>query len=118
MMMKQDHTQVGRRWSVPFPKSPRHRNGYAAANFARRFEPFEAPRTLRVPNVLGDLNDMAAPGRVVFGVAGQECHLTPVADPDDPELFFIFRDLTSGAKAGVEVGWGCRGPVGLCLQLM
>eukprot|EP00668_Euglena_longa_P014785 GGOE01018810.1.p1 GENE.GGOE01018810.1~~GGOE01018810.1.p1 ORF type:complete len:196 (+),score=10.27 GGOE01018810.1:39-590(+) len=68
------------------------------ANFPCRFERFETQRTLRVPNVLGDITDMLAPGQVVFNVNGQEYHLTPVADPDDPELFFIFRDLTSSTE--------------------
>eukprot|EP00668_Euglena_longa_P014784 GGOE01018809.1.p1 GENE.GGOE01018809.1~~GGOE01018809.1.p1 ORF type:complete len:288 (+),score=16.02 GGOE01018809.1:39-866(+) len=74
-----------------FPTNP-------AWRIAGRFERFETQRTLRVPNVLGDITDMLAPGQVVFNVNGQEYHLTPVADPDDPELFFIFRDLTSSTE--------------------
>jgi hypothetical protein len=61
-----------------------------------RFVPYDPPRSLKVPNVLGDVDDQRCPGYVVFEVAGSEVRLEPVAEPDDEEYFFIFRDATSG----------------------
>lgn len=50
-----------------------------------------------VPNVLGTIERLPSPGTVVFLVDGTEHSLRPVHDDvDDPELFFIFRDATSG----------------------
>lgn len=61
-----------------------------------RFTPYERPRKIAVPNVLGQASEMTAPGSVTFTLAGREWRLEPVYESDDPqELFFIFRDLTS-----------------------
>ena len=58
------------------------------------FEPYAAPKQMKVPNLLGDIDTMTAPGEVTFML-----HDTPqrmIAVEDGEELWFIFRDLTSG----------------------
>lgn len=63
-----------------------------------RFVPHAAPVFVRVPNVLGQVNEMRSPGDVVFTLDGRELRLTPVLESDDDELFFIFKDATSGKQ--------------------
>jgi hypothetical protein len=64
-----------------------------------RWVAYEPPRTLRVPNVLGDVQRLRSPGRAVFRLHGRELRLEPVIEkPDAEELFFIFRDATSGRE--------------------
>lgn len=62
-----------------------------------RFVPHPTAQTLTVPNVLGQVEEMPSPGYVVFELGGRELRLDPVLEgPDAEELFFIFRDATSG----------------------
>jgi uncharacterized protein (DUF1684 family) len=62
-----------------------------------RFEPAAAPRTIAVPNVLGQIDALPNPGTAVFTIDGREVRLEPVLEsPDADELFFIFRDRTTG----------------------
>lgn len=69
----------------------------AAWRVQARFVPHAEPVFVRVPNVLGQVNDMPSPGDVVFTLDGREVRLTPVLEDDDAgELFFIFKDATSG----------------------
>jgi uncharacterized protein (DUF1684 family) len=64
-----------------------------------RFLPQATPRTIPIPNVLGTVNDMPTPGDAVFHLAGREYRLSPVLEAADAqELFFIFRDRTSGRQ--------------------
>ena len=39
---------------------------------------------------------MPSPGIVEFQMAGKTHHLTPVLEPGEDRLFFIFKDATSG----------------------
>ena len=63
-----------------------------------RWEPH--PRTqprIKMMNVLGDVVDMQNPGTVVFAVGGKPYRLEAMLEADDAkELFFIFKDDTSG----------------------
>ncbi|ATB50779.1 DUF1684 domain-containing protein [Corallococcus macrosporus] len=59
-----------------------------------RFEPAQTPRMVSVPNVLGTLEEMKAPGTLVFTMNGKEHRLTPVEDGADG-LFIIFADETN-----------------------
>lgn len=62
-----------------------------------RFVPYEKPRSLAVPNVLEQVEQMPSPGYVVFNLQGRELRLDPVLEaPDAEDFFFIFRDATSG----------------------
>src|SRR5262249_9408464 len=64
-----------------------------------RFGPAAAPRPIAVPNILGQTIDMPSPGRAVFTLGGKELGLDAVLEePDAKELFFIFRDGTSGKE--------------------
>jgi uncharacterized protein (DUF1684 family) len=62
-----------------------------------RFVPHSTPRTLELADVTGAIQKMTAPGYVVFRRGRDELRLEPVLEePDAKELFFIFRDETSG----------------------
>lgn len=64
-----------------------------------RFVPYDPPREIPIPTVLGTTETMKSPGAVVFTLNGQELRLDPVLeDPDATDLFFIFRDRTSGKE--------------------
>ena len=61
------------------------------------FIPYVTPKDVRIPTVLGTDDIMQAPGYVRFKLLGKALTLEPVIeDPKAPELFFIFRDKTTG----------------------
>ena len=61
-----------------------------------RFEPYDAPREVAIPTVLGEDTTMLAPGILRFTLNGAEQTLEPYQDsPDDDSYFLIFRDGTS-----------------------
>lgn len=62
-----------------------------------RFEIYEEPRTIAVPNVIGGTLESSAPGVAVFEIDGREYRLEPTGDPAD-EMFFVFGDETNGAE--------------------
>src|SRR5262249_41575211 len=55
------------------------------------------PRKIPISNILGQTQDPSSPGYVEFDLAGQRFRLTPVVESSG-ELFFVFRDLTSGRE--------------------
>jgi uncharacterized protein (DUF1684 family) len=59
-----------------------------------KYVAFDKPKKFAIPNLLGDIDRMEAPGQVTFTLNGTEQHLTPYIDGD--ELWFVFRDLTAG----------------------
>ena len=59
------------------------------------FVPYDPPRTLSVPNILGYVEKQDCPGVAVWKRDGQELRLEPVMSDDGKELFFIFKDATS-----------------------
>jgi uncharacterized protein (DUF1684 family) len=61
-----------------------------------RFVPYDPPKMIPVPNILGQVDEEPSPGYVVFMLNGRECRLDPVTEGDS--LFFIFKDLTSGKE--------------------
>jgi len=64
-----------------------------------RFEPYTPPRTIAIPNVLGQSEDLPCPGAVVFTLRGREYRLEPVIEePGDTQLFYIFSDATTGRE--------------------
>ena len=75
---------TGRRW---YPV----REAY---HIAARFVPHDPPRSLPVPNILGETEQRDSPGYAVFALNGHEQRLDAVTEGD--ELFFIFRDQTAG----------------------
>lgn len=61
-----------------------------------RLEPYDQPREVAIPTVLGEDTTMLAPGTLHFTIDGTEHILEPYQDsPDDDEYFLIFRDGTS-----------------------
>ena len=72
-----------------FPLNPAYR-------LSAKFVPYEKPKQVPVPNVLGQLVSMESPGFVEFKIKGQPYRLEPVYETSRREdLFFIFKDLTS-----------------------
>ena len=61
-----------------------------------RFVPHDEPVTVRIQNILGDIETYTSDGSVTLSVTGQELRMLPIADGD--QLWFIFRDLTSGSE--------------------
>jgi uncharacterized protein (DUF1684 family) len=56
-------------------------------------------RKVPITNILGQTEPEESPGYVVFRLHGQEYRLRPVYDdPDSKDLFFIFKDQTSGKE--------------------
>ncbi len=75
-----------------FPADPKWR---VEATFA----PYDAPKKVAIPTVLGTTESMEAPGLVTFQVDGKTFSLEPVVeDPSDAKLFFIFKDQTSAKE--------------------
>ncbi len=59
-----------------------------------KFVPYNPPKMIPVPDILGETSNEPSPGYAEFTLNGHACRLDPVAEGD--ELFFIFKDLTSG----------------------
>jgi hypothetical protein len=58
-----------------------------------KWVPFNPPKSVLVPNVLGERTEEKAPGYAAFTIQGKEYRLEPVLE--DGELFFVFKDQTS-----------------------
>jgi len=61
-----------------------------------KFVPYNPPKMIPVPNILGETGEEASPGYVEFTLNGHAVKLDPVTEGDT--LFFIFKDLTSGKE--------------------
>jgi uncharacterized protein (DUF1684 family) len=72
------------RW---YPVDPGYR---AVADFV----PYEEEKTIRLLNIIGDVQSYRAPGYVMMELNGQKLRFDPVIRGDS--LFFIFSDATSG----------------------
>ncbi len=62
-----------------------------------RYERYPEPRTVAVPNIIGDAFDTPVYGSLVFDAAGRELRLEPLGEPDQP-LFLVFGDETNGRE--------------------
>ena len=63
------------------------------------FEPYDEPREVEITTVLGTRVTMLAPGRVTFTLDGRSHSLQAfVSEPGENELWFIFKDDTSGKE--------------------
>jgi uncharacterized protein (DUF1684 family) len=69
----------------------------AAWRIEGRFEPYDPPKMIRVPNVLGYEFVEKCPGAVTFDVGGTACRLEPMG-ASGGRLFFVFGDATSGLE--------------------
>jgi uncharacterized protein (DUF1684 family) len=81
---------TGLKW---FPIDPAYR-------VVARFAPFETPKPVEVPNILGDLERYTNPGVLTFSLHGQEYQLQPfqVGKQETSRFFVVFKDLTSGKE--------------------
>ncbi len=61
-----------------------------------RFVPHAEPQEVRIQNILGDVETLTSSGTVRLSIRGEEVEMLPV--DADGQLWFIFRDLTSGAE--------------------
>jgi uncharacterized protein (DUF1684 family) len=61
-----------------------------------KFVPYNPPKKIAVPNILGDVDQEDSPGYAEFTLKGRQFRLDPVSEGD--VLFFIFKDLTSGKE--------------------
>jgi hypothetical protein len=59
------------------------------------FVPYDTPKHVQIPNLLGDIDDMESPGHVKFTLNGKEYNMAVITEDED-NFWFIFRDLTSG----------------------
>jgi hypothetical protein len=76
----------GLRWYAPDAKYRIH----------AKWIPYNPPKTLDVPTILGSVDKLPAPGAAEFTLDGKVLRLDPVLeDPASRELFFILRDETS-----------------------
>jgi len=61
-----------------------------------RWIPYDPPKILDIPTILGTTTHLPAPGAAEFTIDGQVVRLEPVLeDPKSTDLFFIMRDTTS-----------------------
>ncbi len=72
-----------------FPAKPEYR-------VEGTFVPYDPPKQIPIVNVLGLVEPMRCPGRVEFQLGGRKLSLEPVLEEGETDLFFIFRDGTSG----------------------
>jgi uncharacterized protein (DUF1684 family) len=76
----------GLRWYAPSP----------AYRVRARWIPYNPPKMLDIPTILGTTTHLPAPGAVEFTLDGQLLRLEPVLeDPKSTNLFVIMRDATS-----------------------
>ena len=61
-----------------------------------KWVPYDPPKSIAVPNILGQTEMTPCPGRAEFTLQGQKLSLEPVSEGD--VLFFIFKDQTSGKE--------------------
>ena len=88
---------------VKDPEAPARRNFHGIATYAAdprwrieaRWEPAPPGNSLVVPNVLGTVEKMAAPGTAIFTVDGKEYRLAAVLEEGETNLFFVFGDATN-----------------------
>jgi len=68
----------------------------AAYRVRARWIPYNPPKVLDIPTILGTTTHMPAPGAAEFTIDGQTVRLEPVLeDPKSTDLFYIMRDATS-----------------------
>jgi uncharacterized protein (DUF1684 family) len=60
------------------------------------WQPNDGSLKIKIPDVLGNLTEEVIPGIAKFEIDGEKIELYPIIDGE--ELFFIFRDQTSGKE--------------------
>jgi uncharacterized protein (DUF1684 family) len=72
-----------------YPANPDYR---VVAKFVR----YKEPKLISIPNILGEVEKEPSAGYAEFDLHGAHYRLEPVMEDD--QLFYIFRDLTSGKE--------------------
>lgn len=62
-----------------------------------RFEPYDPPKPIQIPNILGQVIEDTSPGAVVFDWQGKTYRLDAMGSPEEG-LSLIFGDLTNGKE--------------------
>lgn len=62
------------------------------------FEPYDPPKQLEIPNVLGQISYEDCPGSLLFEINGQKHRLDPIGKIGEESWFIIFSDETSGRE--------------------
>lgn len=76
----------GLRWYAPNP----------AYRIQAKWIPYNPPKMLDIPTILGTVSKLPAPGVAEFAIEGQVYRLEPVLEePKSTQLFFILRDTTT-----------------------
>jgi uncharacterized protein (DUF1684 family) len=91
LRVKDSESRVRRTFTgIPrFPVDP-------ALRVTARLVPPRGEATVRIANVLGQIEEQPSPGVLTFELAGRPCRLLPVGSPGEP-LFLVFGDATNGA---------------------
>ena len=63
-----------------------------------RFDRYEPPRMIDVPNVLGQISPQPSPGAVVFRVGGESLRLDVTGNPEGRSFSVVFGDETNGLE--------------------
>jgi len=63
-----------------------------------QFEPYTPPKQMPIMNVLNMESAESSPGAIKFKVDGQEYRLDAITEKDEPRLFVIIADKTSGKE--------------------
>lgn len=66
--------------------------------FEARFEPYDPPKMIAVPNVLGTVDQEKSPGALVFEYQGKTYRLDPVIEAGDENFFLVLGDRTNGQE--------------------
>jgi uncharacterized protein len=62
------------------------------------FKPYDTPRSITVPNYIGEPTEETVPGILEFEVDGITHQLHPLADSPEERFFIIFGDQTNGTE--------------------
>lgn len=79
---------AGRSWFAPDPEF----------RVSGQFIPFEEPREYMINNTVGQQIAIASPGIVEFEIQGAACQLVAFPAEEAQQLWFVFRDRTSGQQ--------------------
>ncbi len=63
-----------------------------------QFEPYNPPKPMPITNVLGMESAESSPGAIKFTVDGKDYRLDAITEKDEPRLFMIIADKTSGKE--------------------
>ncbi len=66
--------------------------------FEAEYIPYDPPKKISVPTILGTVTEEPSPGTLKFKIDGTIYQLDALGEPDDKELFIVFGDRTNGTE--------------------